>query len=423
LLVAWAVGGRSLATAQEAAGNDRIARLVRDLGSVSYQVRENADRELARLGTATQAELEVAAASEDPEVRLRARELLRRLRTEQLWQARPVRIHLQGKRVSEIIPLFTAQTQNHLTTAARYEVFQDGPVNLDFDGGGYWQVLDELCRQSGNHFRPQYDAREKGVVLAAGKPGKNPVAYAGPLRVELVHARRILDDELTYKHQDLKRVYSFKLVFDVLWEDRLQLTAYRSQPRVLAAITDAGDALLATEAAPEWNVVGAGAGHLTIELKLQPPPMTAKCLASLLLEWTLLAVDDMTEVQLDSLAAGESSRQDSIEFTIESCQVKEESLFEATLLISYDNPLPEPPESTFQENDYQLLDEHGNCWRLLDQSHDLRGDLVRCRLLFRAPVSRSAGAPARLQIKYPRLRSQRDLKLSFRDVPLPPGVD
>ena len=51
--------------------NLRIARLVERLGSESFQDRQQASNELAKLGNQSRNQLEVAAKSDDPEIRLR----------------------------------------------------------------------------------------------------------------------------------------------------------------------------------------------------------------------------------------------------------------------------------------------------------------------------------------------------------------
>jgi hypothetical protein len=405
--------------AQEPSDPRRIARLIRDLGAPSYQTRQSADRELARLGAATGPQLLTASASDDPEIRMRARELLRRLREDRLWQASPVRLSTTDQPISTILPVLSHQTGNQIAAGSRYEPFRDLPLSIDFQGGGYWQVLDEICRQSGNRFRPHYDAREKGIVFSAGKPGQNPIAYSGPLRAELQSARRVFDDELIYNNLERKRAHSFKLVMSVLWEDRFQLTAYRAQPSIVAAMADTGQPILPTEVHQEWSVVGPGVRQLSLELKLQPPPLAVTKLTSLLLEWGLLAVDDPADVEIDLLAPGQTACGEGVEFTVESCAAKADPLCELVLLTHYDALLPDPPESVFQENRYELLDGQDKSWPLVDQSHDLRGDVVRSRLVFRRSSADDQSTPQRLQITYPRLRSQRDLLLQFHDVPLP----
>jgi hypothetical protein len=59
-----------------AEGRGRIARLVRELGSASYETREAASQQLAALGTLAEAALREATQSDDMEVAFRARRLL-----------------------------------------------------------------------------------------------------------------------------------------------------------------------------------------------------------------------------------------------------------------------------------------------------------------------------------------------------------
>ena len=49
----------------------RVARLIRQLGSPSYEARESAERALAEFGAQNRVHLERASHSDDPEVRLR----------------------------------------------------------------------------------------------------------------------------------------------------------------------------------------------------------------------------------------------------------------------------------------------------------------------------------------------------------------
>lgn len=409
--------------AQEARETERIARLIRELGAPGFADRQQASQELARLGAASREQLEAATSADDPEIRARAMHLLRGLKIDALWQASLIDLQCEEQPVEPLLKAIAEQSGNHVATGTRYEAFNDRPLSFDLERGAYWQTLDEICRQSGNHFRPHYDVREPGVVLIAGRPGMNPVAYSGPLRVELISCRRLYDDELSYKNMDLKRVHSFKLSLQVLWEDRLQLTAYRATPRVSAAVTDDRRQLLGVEPIDTWNVVGAGARQLSLDVKLQSPSLGSRRLECLLLEWTLLAVGDHAEMAVDDLSAGKSVRQDGLEVVIESCAAKSETLHELVLTTTYDELLPDPPESVFHENSYRLRDGQGRAWSLVDQSHDLRGDLVRSKLTFRRDSGDSNSPPVSLQVRYPRVRSQRDLQIQFRDVSLPPPID
>lgn len=409
--------------AQDSGPTERVARLIRDLGSPAFEDRQRANEELAGLGAASREQLKVAANSEDAEVRARARDLLRRLDVERLWAASPVAIKTTDTPLQEILRTIADSTGNHLTTGSRYEVFNDKRLALDYESAGYWQLLDEICRASDNHLRPHYDVREAGVVVTAGRPGQNPVAYSGPLRLEMAGCRRLYDDELSYKDMGLKRNHSFKLSLYALWEDRLRLTAYRATPKVVVAATDDRRQLLPVEAIDTWNVIGANTRQLSLELKLQPPALDTRTLATLLLEWSLLAVGDFASLELTELAPGARAGQDGIEVVIESCSPKSETLCEIVFAVSYDELLPEPAESVFHENRYGLRDAQGAEWTLVDQAHDLRGELVRSKLTFRRESNDPASQPKTLSVHYPRVRSQRDLTIQFRDVPLPAPID
>src|SRR5258708_1459875 len=76
----------------------RIARLIRGLGRDSFVARGGANEELASLGPVTRRQLELAVEDPDPEVRLRAKDLLKRIRVIELWS--PARVQSQASQVS-----------------------------------------------------------------------------------------------------------------------------------------------------------------------------------------------------------------------------------------------------------------------------------------------------------------------------------
>jgi YD repeat-containing protein len=76
LAVLSAAATPSPAISQESLKDREIDHLIRDLGSEDVAVRERADRELRKLGKTAQKALEVAAASDDAEVKRRAKAIL-----------------------------------------------------------------------------------------------------------------------------------------------------------------------------------------------------------------------------------------------------------------------------------------------------------------------------------------------------------
>jgi hypothetical protein len=408
------------AEAPAAAKAARIASLVRQLGSDSYLKRQEASRALENLGAATRGQLEQAASSDDPEVRLRAMELLKQLHTLDLWS--PTIVTYQGRQqpAAEVVEALSKQSGNRLLVGDQYGSFQEGLVSLDYPDGSFWEVLDDLCRQSGNHVRSHYDTRNPGLVLVSGPPGKNPIAYAGPVRATITSARRVFIEELDYEDLDSEKTHTFQLQLQMMWEDRFRLVAYRAQPELVEAATDNHRALSTTQPASSgWNVANQGTHQLSMELRLHPPTTQARSLDVLKLKWGLIAVGDMAVLEVEDLTSTSPHRQDDLTLVVESMQESPGARYELSLLAERDLVMPDPPEILFQENDAELIDQHGRPFRLQGQTNSLteRGARVRLSFSGQSPDSK----PHCLKFTYPRIRARHDLEIVFHNVPLPVG--
>src|SRR3954447_6210280 len=102
LLLAGLAVGVSAVVPSPAAGPaeaSRVAQLIEQLGSASFAERERATEELDAVGVPALEALRKAAASDDPEVRRRAGELLRKVeaRAEAEKVLRPTRVRLACK--------------------------------------------------------------------------------------------------------------------------------------------------------------------------------------------------------------------------------------------------------------------------------------------------------------------------------------
>ena len=117
-----------------------------------------------------------------PEVRLRAKELLSRLKIIELWAATEMTCPAEAAPASKRLAELAAATGNRVLLGDQYGSFHEQPVTLAAGNRPFWEVVDEVCRTSGNRARPHFDLREPGLVVVAGEPGKHPVALAGPIR-------------------------------------------------------------------------------------------------------------------------------------------------------------------------------------------------------------------------------------------------
>ena len=310
------------------------------------------------------------------------------------------------------------QTGNRLLVGDRYGGFRDGPVELKAEDQIFWQVIDDFCRQTKHHVRPHYDTREPGLALVSGEPGAYPVGYAGPVRGAITGALRTFSDEFDYKRLTSKQNHHFRMNLEFMWEDRLRIVAYRNQAIVVEAVTESGETLSAASSSTgSWTVAGSGVRQVPMELKLDPPPTSATQLKLLTLQWSVAAIGDFTTAETSTIAAGATLEQDDLQLAIDSFETKDGAKHILTVSVLRERPLPDPPESLFQENRFELFDAADRPLRLTEQTNSLEGRVVRSKLSFLG--SSGDGLPAKLKVTYPRLRSERDLEIVFRNVPLP----
>jgi hypothetical protein len=416
VVLAAAARGR----AQEPPTEVRVARLIRDLGSESFIERERATAELKLLGPATRRQLEEASASDDAEVRAQAALLLKQLRLADLWAPALVSCQAQGAQAGSILASLAEQSGNRLLVGDQYGAFHDAPVNLDHAEVPFWQVLDDLCRQTGNQVRHHYDSRSPGLVVVQGDPGQFPVAYAGPVRSQIVSARRVFIEEMNYDTLKSEITHTFQFNLQMMWEDRFRLVAYRSQPDLISAVAEGGAELAAAQPAGSgWNVAGAGTLQLAMNLRIQPPSTQARKLDRLRLAWGLIAVGDMRTLEVSDLSSQAPHFQDDLELVVESVQERPGARYEVSVLVNRDLIIPQPQEILFQENNFELFDAEGRPFRKQGQTNSLTDQGARIRFTFAGETP--ASVPRVLRLMYPRLRAQHDLAIEFQGVPLPVG--
>lgn len=407
-----------LAQAPRPAGGEQVARLIRDLGADDFGVRQNADDRLARLGPAIRQDLEVALRSDDAEVRLRANQLLDRVKIAELWSASPVG-PIRGQLLSQTFERLARQSGNHVLLGD-HPAPADQLLNFELPAAGYWPSIDELCRRTGNHLRPNFDTQSAGLVVAAGPPGQYPTAYAGPLRVQIVSARRAFSEDLDYENLKSDVTHSFQFNLQMMWEDRLRLVAYAAQPELVEAVSDRGKPLAAAQhLSPSWNVATASTRQVSANLRIVPPSTAAKKLDTLKLKWGLVAVGDPATADIQPVRAKQRFQRDDLLVTIESVEQPSAGRCDLCLVIARELALPEPAEILLEENTVSLVDQHGKRFRLLSQSNSLVEQGMQAKLSFTGESVEST--PEVVQVTYPRLRTRREAEIVFRNVTLPAG--
>jgi hypothetical protein len=416
-------GLAAAAAAQDDAPQARVARLIPLLGSDSYAERRLATEELEKMGAAAREQLKAEENSTNPEVRRRARDLLAKLRLADLWEPSRVTIQAERESAAKVLARLAEQSGNRVAASDHYASCHDVPVTISATSAPFWSVLDDLCRQSGNLVRAHYDHRRPGFVVVAGSPGKFPLAYAGPVRGRVTGARRVFTEELDHETGKTDVTHNFQINLQFTWEDRFRLVAYRSHVELADAITDTGRRVPATgSGGGDWEAASESTRQVTMPLALQPPPIAAQKLDVLRVRWGMIAVGDMATLEVTDFTTGKSHTQDDLRLTVQEFEKLAAARYRLTLVVNRDLALPEPRSVAFHENEFDLHDVQGqplrkmiNGWRLTDE-----GLRIQATFTQEAAEGANAGSPPKvLRFSYPRIRSQRDLEIIFRDVPLP----
>jgi hypothetical protein len=162
-----------------AADDSPVARLIDRLGSQDFAAREEAGRDLEALGPAVLEPLHRAARGDDPEVRRRAADLVRRLEARALGEKvlAPTRVRLTYRDV----PLRAALEDLQRRTGLRMTLndpenrLADRRVTLDTGDATLWEAFDAFCRKAGlaepNPAEPQ-TAPAPGLPAVPGVPGQ-----------------------------------------------------------------------------------------------------------------------------------------------------------------------------------------------------------------------------------------------------------
>jgi hypothetical protein len=412
--------GQEPAQPAASSAEPRVARLVRELGSPEYSKRARAEKQLSEYGQQSRVELEAALEHEDLEVRLRAGRLLDELKIAQLWRASQVEFQADGKSAAEALSALAAQSGNHVHIGDPYGNFADLKLDAPIGPTDYWQAVDQICDRAGNRIRPHYDMHTPGIVVSAGTPVKYPRAYGGPVRGEITGARRVFIEELNYEEQKAELTHSFQVNLKFTWEDRFQIVGYASQPELVEAVTD--NHVVCSAAQPSgstWNATSRGLRQVTANLKLNPVPVSAQSFDVFTVRWGLIAVGEPAVLAIDEFNSAKTFAQDDVAASVTAIERGQGGKLSLLLSVTRDLSMPDPREVIFQEYTVDVLDGDGRKFRVQSQSPSLSDAGVQLKL---ALVGESPDSePKLIKLHYPRIRSRRNVELTFRNVPLPTG--
>jgi hypothetical protein len=132
---------------------DPIARLIAQLGSASFEDREQASRELEKIGPAALDALRQAAKADDREVRRRADDLLatvaKLVATEKALKPTLVHLVYKDTPLPEAVADFQKKSGCPLVLSDPQNRLADRRLTLDTGEKTFWQALDQFCQAAG----------------------------------------------------------------------------------------------------------------------------------------------------------------------------------------------------------------------------------------------------------------------------------
>ncbi|HKI35124.1 MAG TPA: HEAT repeat domain-containing protein [Gemmataceae bacterium] len=278
----WATAGEPVAAKKAAQKSvaEQAARLVVELGSDDFDVRERAVRQLEALGPAAGPTLQKAVANSDPEVRRLAlqvaEKIARKMEAAEVLEPRRFRVAFRD------VPLHVALAEFTRASGARIQLDQgvknDRKVTLDTGYTTFWDAFDKFCAAAGlaekiydtpvpdaqvNYQQPWMGRRRMMVmwngrwapqqddiipallngqfVLVEAKAAPRPSFQAGALRFRALPAGTTLGRASTFKG-DKELVFGLEILPEpaLAWEKVQSL-------HIDKAIDDQGQNLQATQ--------------------------------------------------------------------------------------------------------------------------------------------------------------------------------
>lgn len=208
-----------------APNNSEVEKLVRQLGADKMAQREAAHHALDAIGTSALEALKKAAASDDPEIRRRAEELIKgiekRAETDLVLQPTKLKLNYKDITVGEAVRDLAKQTGFSINLISNSASVQQRKVTLQTGDLSFWEALDQFCAKAGLMQQPsgsvvnrqmamdpviplpapqgglpiqvrssRYSSvsmvRDGTIALMDGKMPNYPTHYAGAVRIRVI---------------------------------------------------------------------------------------------------------------------------------------------------------------------------------------------------------------------------------------------
>ncbi|HEY1379192.1 MAG TPA: HEAT repeat domain-containing protein [Gemmataceae bacterium] len=406
-----------------------VERLIEQLGSPDFKVRESAGKALAARGADILPALKKAAGHPDPEVRQRLATIIADTERAVMLAPKRVSLHLDG------VPLREAVADLARESGYKIEVQNTGGaqpvVHLDADNVPFWEAFDKLCVQGGLVLQQHYDA-SMGLVLYNQNAVVPFVDYRGPFRLSAAgfHYNRSVNFATLPRTgiANGQRSEQLAFSFNVVAEPKLPLLGL-GQPKVTLAVDDLGQSLVPSPLGRGMyeSQYGGYYGYRTMVLQTQVQlagtggtARTVKVIRGTL-PVTILA-EQRPEIVVEDVLKVKHKKFEAKDVALDVEEVKEGPGKTVQVVLTArrsgkDNQYDYTWMNSLQQR-VELTDEKGNKY----QSHGFNWNngtptSVQGTFMFGDPGGK-LGKPARLTY-YGWVTAQHQVEFEFHDLPLP----
>lgn len=289
VLIAAGLGGAHRAVAQQDVPPSRIAALIVRLGSTDFQEREQAYRDLATVGPQATPKLEAATRHDDPEVSLRARQLVREIQQRAMWEGTPVSVAPGRLHARDVAA--AAQRQAGIRLSMRNLIDEAGNPQIVVDDCEplWWPTIDLLCCQLNGSVRWQYDTCGRTTLVGLTHRDYLAAASSGAFRCEVVRIH-----EYECREKSGKRIGAAagpEVALCLSWEPRLQVVEVQRRPHVSFVASDSGGRRHDGVASDEWLHVANGLPSCRVSVGATVDVPAERSLRVRSVQWAVIAVD------------------------------------------------------------------------------------------------------------------------------------
>jgi hypothetical protein len=424
------LSANALGAEETAASAPAVEKLIAQLGSPDFKVREAAGKALAARGADALSAMKKAASHPDPEVRQRLTGLITEAERAVLLAAKRVTLKLDG------VPLRDAIGELSKISGYKIEVQNAGGVqplvSLTVVDAPFWEVFDKLCIQGGLVLQQHYDMNQ-GLVLYGQNAVVPFVDYRGPFRLSAsgFHYNKSLTFATLPRNAvgGGQRSEQLSFAFNVVAEPRLPILGL-GQPKLIAAVDDQDQSLVPLALGRTYESFHSGVYYgyrttvLQSQVQLAGPSVNARIVKLIRgsLPVTLLA-EQRPEIVVDNILSVKNKKFEAKDVSLDVEEVKETAGKMVNIVVtarragSKDNQYDYTWTNSLQQR-VELTDAKGGKY-LTNGFNWTNGTPTSAQgtFIFSDPTGK-LGKPAKLTY-YGWVTAQHQIDFEFHDLPLP----